>query len=206
MATEPSNSAWQRVPELRGAHVLLEPLQIGHADGLRDAVRDGELWNLRYTNVPQPEQVDAYIGKALAQQCAGDALAFAVRTAGGDLVGTTRFYHLDPATPRLTIGYTWYAKRVQRTGLNIEAKLLLLTHAFETMGCIAVAFETSTENHASRTAIARLGARQDGVLRSHMRHKDGSVRDTVAFSILQTEWPSVKQGLRARLEEHRDVR
>lgn len=206
MAVELSTSAWAQAPELRGTHVSLEPLQAAHADALREAVRDGELWNLRYTNVPQPDQVDGYIEKALAQQAAGEALAFAVRSAAGDVVGTTRFYHLDAATPRLTIGYTWYARRVQRTGLNTEAKLLLLTHAFEAMGCIAVAFETSIENHASRMAIARLGAKQDGVLRNHLRHKDGSIRDTVAFSIVDSEWPAVKQGLRARLQEHADVR
>lgn len=193
---------WGRVPELRGEHVTLVPLQPMHAEGLRTAVCDGELWNLNYTNTPRPEDSESYIAKALAQQAAGEALPFAVLDREGEVVGTTRLYHLDPETPRLTIGYTWYARRVQRTGLNTQAKLLLLTHAFETLGCIAVGFETSVENHASRTATARLGAKQDGILRHHLRHKDGSVRDTVAFSIIDSEWPAVKRGLVARLEAH----
>lgn len=194
-----TNDNWSRVPELRGEHVALVPLQHGHAEGLRTAVRDGELWNLNYTNAPRPEDSAGYVAKALAQQAAGEALPFAVLDREGEVVGTTRLYQLDPETPRAAIGYTWYARRVQRTGLNTQAKLLLLTHAFETLGCIAVGFETSVENHASRTAIARLGAKQDGILRHHLRHKDGSVRDTVAFSIIDREWPEVKRGLVARL-------
>jgi RimJ/RimL family protein N-acetyltransferase len=197
-----SNSDWRRVPELRGQHVTLAPLQAAHAGGLRAAVCDGELWNLRYTNVPRPEEVEDYIHKALAQHAAGGALPFTAFDRNGDIVGSTRLYHLDRETPRLTIGYTWYARRVQRTGLNTQAKLLLLTHAFETLGCIAVGFETSTENDASRSAIVRLGAKQDGILRHHMRHKDGSVRDTVAFSILDDEWSAVKQGLVAKIRAH----
>ncbi|HEY4555684.1 MAG TPA: GNAT family protein, partial [Lysobacter sp.] len=118
------------------------------------------------------------------------------------VVGTTRFYDLDPATPRASIGYTWYARRVQRTGLNTEAKRLLLAHAFETLGCIAVGFETSWFNHASRAAIARLGAKQDGVIRSHFRHADGSVRDSVVFSIVDSEWPAVKRHLDTLMEAH----
>lgn len=193
---------WDHVPELRGEHVTLTPLQPAHAEGLRAAACDGELWNLRYTNVPRPEDVGHYIDNALAQRTTGHALPFAVLDRDGEVVGSTRLYDLDVATPRLTIGYTWYARRVQRTGLNTQAKLLLLTHAFETLGCIAVGFETSIENHASRTAITRLGAKQDGILRHHMRHKDGSVRDTVAFSIIDSEWPAVRQGLLDRLEAH----
>jgi RimJ/RimL family protein N-acetyltransferase len=127
---------------------------------------------------------------------------FSVRDAAGDLVGTTRYYDLDLTVPRLSIGYTWYAQRAQRTGLNTEAKLLLLAHAFETLGCIAVAFETSLFNHASRTAITRLGAKQDGVLRNHKRHADGSIRDTVVFSIIDSEWEAVKRNLLGRLAEH----
>lgn len=195
-------NAWRHVPELRGDHVSLVPLQLSHGDGLRTAVRDGELWNLRCTNVPRPEEVGRYIDRALAQQAAGEALPFAVLDREGDVAGSTRLYHLDPATPRLTIGYTWYARRVQRTGLNTQAKLLLLAHAFEALGCIAVGFETSVENQTSRTAIARLGAKQDGILRHHMRHKDGSVRDTVAFSIIDGDWPAVKRELIAKLEAH----
>ncbi|MDR0181481.1 GNAT family N-acetyltransferase [Lysobacter arvi] len=193
---------WTHVPSLRGEHVVLEPLRAGHAAGLRDALGDGALSRLWFTNVPAPEDAEAYIDAALQMQAQGKALAFAVHDARGDVVGCTRFYDLDPTVPRVQIGYTFYAPRVQRTGLNTQAKLLLLTHAFETMDCICVGFETSWFNHASRAAIARLGAKQDGVLRSHRRHADGSVRDTVAFSILQSEWPAVKRNLQHRLERH----
>jgi RimJ/RimL family protein N-acetyltransferase len=187
---------------LRGQHVVLEPLGTAHADGLRAATQDGSLWQRWYTNVPSPESVDDFIAAALAMQDEGKALAFAVRDASGDVVGSTRYYDLDSGVPRLSIGYTWYAERAQRTGLNTEAKLLLLEHAFETLKCVAVAFETSWFNHASRNAIARLGARQDGVLRGHKRHADGSVRDTVVFSIIASEWPAVRTNLLARLDAH----
>jgi RimJ/RimL family protein N-acetyltransferase len=202
MALDDMSAAWGSVPTLSGTHVRLEPLQPAHATGLREAAADGALWNLRFTSVPAPHEADAYVDRALAQRAAGNALPFLVRDASGSIVGTTRLYDLDPATPRATIGYTWYARRAQRTGLNTEAKLLLLTHAFETLRCVAVAFETSTENLASRAAIARLGASQDGIVRNHERHKDGSLRDTVLFSILDREWPDVRRGLRARLEVH----
>lgn len=203
MSRDQDQSGWQCAPVLRGEHVSLEPLQLSHADGLRAALGDGELSRCWFTNVPTREGVEAYIQAALDVQAAGRVLAFVVRDAGGGIVGTTRFYGLDPAVPRLDIGYTWYAKHVQRTGLNTEAKLLLLTHAFETLGCIAVGFETSWFNHASRTAIARLGAKQDGVLRNHRRHADGSPRDTVVFSIIDGEWPAVKRNLQHKLELHR---
>jgi N-acetyltransferase len=177
-------------------------LQLSHADALGAAVADGELWRRWYTSVPAPDDVQAYIVAALAAQAAGTALAFAVRDASGAIVGSTRYYDIDRAVPRVSIGYTWYAQRAQRTGLNTEAKLLLLGHAFDAMGCIAVAFETGWFNHASRAAIARLGAKQDGVLRNHRRHSDGSVRDTVAFSILDSEWPAVRTHLRSKLSAH----
>jgi len=193
---------WTRVPSLRGEHVVLEPLRVDHAHGLRIALGDGELSRLWYTNVPAPHDVEGYIASALDMQAQGKALAFAVHDADGEVVGCTRFYDLDPAVPRVQIGYTFYAPRVQRTGLNTQAKLLLLAHAFETMGCVCVGFETSWFNHASRTAIARLGAKQDGIIRSHRRHADGSVRDTVAFSIIESEWPAVKRNLQYRLEQH----
>ena len=194
-----SASAFSAPGTLTGKHVRLEPLAPEHADGLRAAVSDGKLWELWFTSTPRTEAVDDYIAVALARQAAGEQSAWVVRDATGDIVGTTRFYAIDATTPRVNIGYTWYARRVQRTGLNTEAKLLLLGHAFETLRCISVGFETSWFNHASRAAIARLGARQDGVLRSHLRHADGSVRDTVVFSILEAEWPAVKQHLQARL-------
>lgn len=193
---------WRHVPTLRGRHVVLEPLQAAHADGLRAALGDGELSRLWYTNVPAPAQLDAYLDAALQAQALGRALAFAVRDAHGAVVGSTRLYDLDPEVPRLSIGYTWYATHAQRTGLNTEAKRLLLGHAFDTLGCISVVLETSWFNHASRAAIARLGAKQDGVLRQHRRHSDGSPRDTVIFSILDSEWPAVKRHLQFRLDAH----
>ena len=202
MGNDLNSDAWVAPVILRGEHVNLEPLRIDHAAGLRAAATDGELWHCWYTNVPMPGAVDEYIASALKMQEAGDVLVFSVRDAAGDLVGTTRYYDLDEAVPRLSIGYTWYAQRAQRTGLNTEAKLLLLGHAFETLGCIAAALETSSFNHASRTAIARLGAKQDGILRNHKRHADGSIRDTVVFSIIDSEWPAVKRNLLERLAEH----
>lgn len=195
-------SAWSSAPVLRGRHVQLEPLRAEHADGLRAAASDGRLWELRYTNVPAPEDVGDWLEAALAKQAAGEQITFTVRAADGRIAGTTRYYELLPETPRLCIGYTWYARFAQRTGLNTEAKLLLLGHAFETMGCASVGFHTSTLNLASRAAIARLGAREEGVLRQHLRHRDGSLRDTVCFSILDSEWPAAKAGLQARLEAH----
>jgi RimJ/RimL family protein N-acetyltransferase len=202
MGNDQKSQAWAVPAILRGQHVNLEPLRFDHAADLRAAAADGELWRCWYTNVPMPGAVEKYVASALKMQETGDALVFSVRDAAGDLVGTTRYYDLDVAVPRLSIGYTWYAQRAQRTGLNTEAKLLLLAHAFETLGCIAVALETSLFNHASRTAITRLGAKQDGVLRNHKRHADGSVRDTVVFSIIDSEWPVVKRNLLARLAEH----
>jgi len=202
MSEQNAAAAWTKPLTLRGQHVHLEPLSTTHADGLRAATQDGALWQRWYTNVPAPAMVDSYIAAALAMQDDGKALAFAVRDASGDVVGSTRYYDVDPGVPRVSIGYTWYAERAQRTGLNTEAKLLLLEHAFETLGCVAVAFETSWFNQASRNAIARLGAHQDGVLRSHKRHADGSVRDTVVFSIIASEWPAVRTNLLARLGAH----
>lgn len=199
MSVNPRQTAWTTPPSLQGRHVALEPLVTGHADGLRIALDDGELSRLWYTNVPAPDGVEDYIDAALAMQARGDAWPFAVLDAQGRVVGSTRYYDMDAGVPRVQIGYTFYAPRVQRTGLNTEAKLLLLGHAFESLGCIAVGLETSWFNLASRTAIARLGARQDGILRSHRRHADGSVRDTVAFSIIESEWPAVKRNLQARL-------
>jgi RimJ/RimL family protein N-acetyltransferase len=190
------------VPTLRGRHVQLEPLRPEHAGGLREAARDGRLWELSFTNVPEPEDVEGWLEGALAKQAAGEQLAFTVRDAGGRIVGSTRYYELLPDTPRLCIGYTWYARSVQRTGLNTEAKLLLLGHAFEAWRCASVGFHTSTLNLASRAAIARLGAREEGILRQHLRHRDGTFRDTVCFSILDGEWPAVKAGLQAKLEAH----
>ena len=196
------NDAWKTAPVLQGRHVRLEPLQRGHAEGIAAAAADGKLWELWFTNVPRPGEVDAWIDGALAKQAAGEQVAFSVRDADGRIVGSTRYYELLPDTPRLCIGYTWYARSVQRTGLNTEAKLLLLGHAFETMGCASVGFHTSTHNAASRAAIARLGAKEEGILRQHLRHRDGSLRDSVCFSVLDSEWPAVKAGLEQKLERH----
>ncbi|MGY1409573.1 MULTISPECIES: GNAT family N-acetyltransferase [unclassified Luteimonas] len=193
-------TAWRTAPRLPGAHAVLEPLDAAHVDGLRAAVEGSGLERLWFTNVPAPDDVGRYVDVALAAQSDGCVLPFAVRDAGGVVVGTTRFYGLEPEVPKLLLGYTWYAPRVQRTGLNTECKLMLLRHAFETLGCVNVSFETSWFNHASRAAIARLGAKQDGVLRNAKRHADGSLRDTVVFSILDTEWPAVRSNLQYRLE------
>ena len=196
------NDAWKTAPVLQGRHVRLEPLQREHAEGIAAAAADGKLWELWFTNVPRPGEVDAWIDGALAKQAAGEQVAFSVRDADGRIVGSTRYYELLPDTPRLCIGYTWYARSVQRTGLNTEAKLLLLGHAFERMDCASVGFHTSTHNAVSRAAIARLGAKEEGILRQHLRHRDGSLRDSVCFSVLDGEWPAVKTGLEQKLERH----
>ena len=193
-------AGWQ-TPRLDGRHVALEPLGIEHAEGLSLALEGDELSRLWYTNVPKAVDADAWVRAALDKQQQGLETPFAVRDAGGAVVGSTRFYDMDASVPKLSIGYTWYAPRVQRSGLNTEAKLLLLTHAFETLQCASVYLETSWFNHASRTAIARLGAKQDGILRHHRRHADGTMRDTVVFSIIDREWPAVKSNLSYRLEQ-----
>jgi N-acetyltransferase len=192
------------MPTLIGRHVRLEPLRMDHADALRAAAADGALWTLRYTSVPGPEagETERYIEAALAARDAGQALPFAVFDASGVLVGTTRYYDVDRSVPRVKLGYTWYAQRVQRTALNTEAKLLLIDHAFVHWHCESLALETSHENLRSQTAIARLGAKRDGVLRAHMRHRDGSLRDTVVFSMLAAEWPELRRGLELKLEKH----
>ncbi len=193
-------TSWLQPVSLRGERVSLGPLRMEHAEALREAAKDGELWKLWYTSVPSPDTVEAYVATALAERDAGASLPFTVRDADGAVVGSTRYCHVDAANRRVEIGYTWYAQRVQRSGLNTEAKLLLLRHAFETLDCIAVEFRTNWFNQRSRTAIARLGAKQDGVLRSHMLMPDGSLRDTVVFSIIASEWPAVRRHLQFLLE------
>ena len=194
---------WTQPVTLSGKHVRLEPLAREHAAGLRAASADGELWRLWYTHVPTPEGVDEYIDTALRGQEAGTDLPFVVRDGAGEVVGSTRYCHIEQANHRLEIGYTWYAQRVQRTALNTEAKRLLLGHAFDTLKSIAVEFRTNWFNHPSRAAIARLGAKQDGVLRNSSRHPDGSLRDTVVFSIIESEWPTVRQSLDFQLSRPR---
>jgi N-acetyltransferase len=182
---------------LTGDLVVLEPLQDAHHDELVRAASDGRLWDLWYTSVPSPETMRADLDRKLADPT---TLPFTVRrTDTGVVVGMTTYLNADPDVPRLEIGSTWTAASAQRTGVNAESKLLLLTHAFETLGCRVVEFRTHWHNLQSRTAIARLGAKQDGVLRNHRRLPDGSLRDTVVFSILDTEWPAVRAGLRHRL-------
>ncbi len=193
-------------PTLQGRHVRLQPLRAEHADALRAAADDGALWTLRYTSVPglAPGEAEAYIATALKQRDAGQSLPFVVRDAAADVVGSTRFYDIDRGVPRVKIGYTWYAQRAQRSGLNTEAKLLLIDHAFAQWRCEAVALETSRENLRSQAAIARLGAKRDGVLRAHMRHRDGTLRDTVVFSILAAEWPALRSGLESKLAHYQE--
>ena len=189
---------------LTGEHASIEPLGREHEDALSRAAADGELWRLWYTTVAPPEKMADYIATALDMRERLGAMPFVVREKpSGEIVGCTRYFNVDAINRRLEIGHTWYSKRVQRGPINTECKLLLLTHAFEKLQCIAVEFRTHWFNHASRTAIARLGAKQDGVLRNHQLSADGSKRDTVVFSIIDGEWPAVKQHLRYQLERPR---
>lgn len=189
---------------LKGEHATLEPLEAKHEAALGDAAADGELWRLWYTSVAPPDRIGDYIARALEMRERLGAMPFAVRqNATGDIVGCTRYFNVDAANRRLEIGHTWYSKRVQRTAINTECKLLLLTHAFEALGCIAVEFRTHWFNHSSRVAIERLGAKQDGLLRNHQLLPDGSKRDTVVFSIIDGEWPAVRQHLKFQLERPR---
>lgn len=193
-----------RAVSLVGDLVRLEPLSHDHHDGLVDATRDGELWHLTYTSVPGPDGMRAEIDRRLALQDAGTMLPFTARRADtGQIIGMTTYMDVDAVNRRVEIGSTWNARSAQRTGTNTESKLLLLSHAFEELACIAVELRTHALNLQSRAAIVRLGAEQDGVLRSHRVLADGSLRDTVVFSIIATEWPSVRDGLQRRLAEHR---
>ncbi len=185
---------------LKGEHVTLEPLDVAHANGLSEAVRDGELWKLWYTSIPHPDGMKAEIERRLDLQTAGTMMPFAIRRNDtGALCGMTTYMHIDAVHRRVEIGSTWYARSAQRTAINTEAKLMLLAHAIETLGCIAVEFRTHWMNRQSRAAIARLGAKQDGILRNHMRMPDGSLRDTVVFSIIESEWPTIRRHLAHKL-------
>jgi RimJ/RimL family protein N-acetyltransferase len=185
---------------LQDAHVVLEPLRPGHVPSLEAAAADGELWRLWFTSVPAPGEMAAYVEKALAGQREGRMLPFAIRErATGELVGSTRFYDMVEDPRRAAIGYTWYARRWQKSHLNTACKRLLLEHAFERLGCVAVEFHTDGRNLDSQRAIERLGAQREGVLRAHKRRPDGSLRDTVCYSILDREWPDVKRWLELRL-------
>lgn len=181
---------------LQGTNLSLEPLEQAHIADIRQAAADGELWKLFFTSVPAPEQTQQWLDTALAMQAQQKAIPFIVREkSGGRIVGSTRFCNIDHQHQRLEIGYTWYSQSVQRSGINTECKLLMLTHAFEVLNCIAVEFRTDWFNRRSQAAIERLGAKRDGVLRNHMILPDGRIRDTVVYSILQNEWPGLKKNL-----------
>ena len=190
------------IPTLTGTLATLEPLAPEHAGELAEAVAEENLYQVWYTRLPAPEAMGAEIEKRLAGHAAGHIVPWTIRAGDGRAVGMTTFLNIRADHRRLEIGSTWIAPSVQGTGLNTEVKLLQLTHAFEALDCIAVEFRTHWHNHRSRRAIAALGAKQDGVLRNHRRMPDGSLRDTVVFSITDAEWPAVRSGLRHRLARH----
>lgn len=196
---------WIEPITISGSHAMLEPLSLDHLAGMIEAVKDEELWNLWFTSIPSPETAEAYIKTALDMRENAGAMPFIVREKGtGKIIGCTRYFNVDESYQRLEIGYTWYSESYQRTGLNTECKYLLLTHAFEKLDAIAVEFRTHWHNLKSRTAIARLGAKQDGVLRNHQRSADGVYRDTVVFSIINLEWPVVKKSMEFKLNTKYD--
>ena len=187
--------------EIQARGIRLVPLALAHEAGLRAAAADGELWNIRVTSVPEPEQTRQYIEDALAT---GNRFAFAVLdAASGDVLGSTSFHDILPAVKRVEIGYTWYAKRCQRSHVNTTCKLLMMSHAFDTLGCHVVGWRTDNFNFASQAAIERLGARKDGVIRGHALRRDGTIRDTVMYSLRSGEWPEVKAQLIHSLDRPR---
>jgi RimJ/RimL family protein N-acetyltransferase len=196
-----------RKPEscvLASARVRLEPMTLDHVAALREAAADGELWQLRFTSVPEPAETARYVQAALQGQIDGHMLPFVVRETGsGRVVGSTRYHDIVPALDRLEIGYTWYAASWQRSHVNTECKRLLLAHAFETLGAELVGWRTDNFNFASQRAIERLGAKRDGVLRHHAPRRDGTVRDTVMYSLARGEWPEVRAHLDWQLERPR---
>ena len=183
------------LPELQGRGVRLLPLTLAHEDALRAAAADGELWKIRVTSVPEPDDTRAYIETALQMAKEGTRAPFVVFDDTGRIVGTTGYHDILPAVRRLDIGYTFYAKSVQRSHVNTAAKLALLTHAFEVLDCRIVGWRTDNFNHASQRAIERLGARKDGVIRGNVLRRDGTIRDTVMYSLAAGEWPEVKAHL-----------
>lgn len=191
---------------LEGHSVCLEPLTLDHSDGLAAAAADGALWQLWYTSVPEPAEADAYIAEALEGLRQGDMLPWAVRElTTGAIVGTTRYHDIVADVDRVEIGYTWYAASWQRSHVNTVCKLLLLEHAFDSLGCEVVGLRTDKFNFRSQRAIEALGAKRDGVIRHQRRRRDGTVRDTVMYSILAREWPDVNRHLRHRLARHGDA-
>jgi RimJ/RimL family protein N-acetyltransferase len=192
---------WPEALALEGAHVRLVPLSQDHGPALREAVKDGELWRLWYTAIPSPEGMEAEIARRLKLHEAGSMLPFTViSTATHEPVGMTTYMNIDASVRRVEIGSTWYRRAVQRSPLNSECKLLLLRHAFETLDCIAVEFRTHFFNQQSRKAIERVGAKLDGILRSHTRASDGTLRDTCVYSIIASEWPTVRSHLTWQIE------
>jgi N-acetyltransferase len=184
--------------------IALVPLALSHENGLRQAAADGDLWQLRITSVPEPENTRQYIEDALAMREAGHRFAFCVtEEATGTVLGTTSFHDIVPAVQRLEIGYTWYARRCQRTHVNTTAKLLMMTHAFEALSCQVVGWRTDNFNFASQAAIERLGAKKDGVLRGHALRRDGTIRDTVMYSMRAGEWPEARAQLLYLLDKPR---
>ena len=184
--------------------ITLVPLDASHEAGLRAAAADGALWNIRVTSVPEPEQTHKYIEDALQMRADGNRFAFAVTdTASGEVLGTTSYHDIIPAARRVEIGYTWYAKRVQRSHVNTTCKLLMLQHAFDTLACNVVGWRTDNFNFASQAAIERLGAKKDGVIRGHAMRRDGTIRDTVMYSLRAGEWPEVKAQLIYLLDKPR---
>jgi RimJ/RimL family protein N-acetyltransferase len=184
--------------------VSLVPLALAHEDGLRAAAADGELWNIRVTSVPEPKDTRKYIEDALAMREAGHRFAFAViEDSSGKVIGSSSYHDIVPAIQRLEIGYTWYAKSHQRSHVNSTCKLLLMSHAFETLGCHVVGWRTDNFNFASIAAIERLGAKKDGVLRGHALRRDGTIRDTVMYSLRSGEWPEVRAQLQHALNKPR---
>ncbi len=184
--------------------IQLVPLSLAHEEGLRKAAADGELWNIRVTSVPEPDQTRQYIEDALSMREAGNRFAFAVLdAASGTVLGSSSYHDILPAVKRLEIGYTWYASRCQRSHVNTTCKLLLMTHAFDTLGCHVVGWRTDNFNFASQKAIERLGARKDGVIRGHALRRDGTIRDTVMYSLRSGEWPEVRAQLAHQLDKPR---
>ena len=189
---------------LKARDLALVPLALAHEEGLRAAAADGELWKLRVTSVPEPHETRAYIETALQAREAGHRFAFAVTEAEtGTVLGSTSFHDILPAVKRVEIGYTWYARRCQRTHVNTTCKLLMMTHAFDALGCHVVGWRTDNFNFASQRAIERLGAKKDGVIRGHVMRRDGTIRDTVMYSLRAGEWPEVKAQLQYLLDKPR---
>ncbi|MEO8249597.1 MAG: GNAT family protein [Burkholderiales bacterium] len=200
------SDAFVRPVELHDRGVRLVPLGLEHEDGLRTAAADGQLWNIRVTSVPAPHETRSYIETALTSREQGSRFAFAVTdAASGTVLGCTSYHDIVPALRRVEIGYTWYAKRCQRTHVNTTCKLLMLTHAFDTLNCNVVGWRTDNFNFASQRAIERLGAKKDGVIRGHGLRRDGTIRDTVMYSVTAGEWPEIKAQLQYLLSKQRET-